>query len=342
MHDCAKDVVAFHDEEVTLLQPQRNEMRDRRNANRTRLKTRLKENERPTPKEFIKQGSYAMLTMVQDSENDYDIDDGVYFDLSSLKDKEGRDMPAKEARQMVCDALKDERFNKQPQARANCARIFYQEGYHVDMPIYRINDERYELAAGDLWTESRAADAEDWFNRVNQTKSPDENNGRQFRRIVRLFKKFARSRKDWKDAIAPGFTITKLVEECYVPNKDREDSALRETMKNIYNRLVFNLEVNHPVTPNTKLTKGPDDDGTKFLKGKLNEALKKLEVLDDYECSRKNALNAWDDVFNTDFFSGRYVDENNEEKNNASILANLVATKSDPRAVEKHGGDRFA
>ncbi len=344
MHDCANDMISFHDEKVTLSQPQRTEMRDRRNANRDRLMTRLKAEEKPTPQEFIKQGSYAMLTMVQDPDNDYDIDDGAYFTKDNLKEKNGNAMTPENVRQMVCDVLRDDRFTKQPQPKANCVRIFYQEGYHVDMPVYRIVGTQYELAAGEAWVVSRAADVEDWFYQVNQSKSPDENNGRQLRRIVRFLKKFARSRRAWKDPISTGFTITKLVEECYVANKNREDMALRDTMKAIRNRLLFNLEVLHPVTPGAKLTKGSDDKSTAFFRDKLAGALKDLEVLDQQNCTRKEALSAWDKVFNTDFFSAQYVEEPQEEgaNENASILAGLVSTKTNPRPVDKRGGDRFA
>lgn len=340
MYDCSKDVLAYHDEKVTLSQPLRTNMRDRRNANRERLKQRLTETEKPLPQEFIKQGSYAMLTMVQDDNNDYDIDDGVYFTKDALRSKDGSDMAPKDVRQMVCDALKDDRFIKQPQVKANCVRIYYQEGYHVDMPIYRIVDEKYELAAGDSWVPSRAADVEDWFKNVNEIKSPDGENGRQFRRIVRMLKKFARSRNAWKDPIATGFTITKLAEECYVSNKDREDRALRDTMSGIRTRLLVNLEVAHPVTLGAKLTKGPDDKSTLFFRDKLVEALKDLEILDDSKCSYKQALAALDKVFNTDFFSLRYEDV--EKSENAATLAGLLSSKSNPGQVEKQGGNRFA
>jgi hypothetical protein len=343
MHDCAKDIIAFHDEDVTLKQDERTAMRNRRNANRERLKKNLKEKEKPSLEKFIKQGSYAMLTMVQDSENDYDIDDGVYFTKDSLKDESGKDMNPEEARQMVCDALKDGRFNKQPQVRKNCVRIFYEEGYHVDMPIYRIIDEViYELAMGDTWTVSRAADVEDWFKEVNQKKSPDKNNGGQFRRIVRLLKKFARSRADWKEKIASGFTITKLTEECYQVDKDREDKALRETMQCMYNRLLLNIEVDHPVTPGAKLTKGPDDESTKLLRSKLLDALNKLTCLDNLKCTRKDALAAWDKVFNADFFSSHHEDDNKSESSNAAIYASLVSQDKNPPMVDKKGGGTFA
>lgn len=346
MLDCSKDVLAYHDDQVTLLQSERTNMRDRRDNNRARLLKRLKEAEKPCPKEFIKQGSYAMLTMVQDASNDYDIDDGVYFTQSSLKGPNGGDKTARDSRQMVCDALQDSRFTLQPEVRKNCVRVFYNDGYHVDMPVYRIreDDEDYELASGSDWVHSRAADVEAWFTTANQTKSPDENNGRQFRRVVRMLKKFAKSRDSWKSQTASGFAITILAEEKYAAYKDREDIALRDTMQAIYNRLYYNLEVNHPVTPNTKVTKGPDDAKVKFFRERLKEALDNLAVLDDADCTREQALKAWDKVFNTKFFSHRYEEGKGESRavGNSAILSGLVATKSDPPAVDKIGGGRFA
>ena len=341
MYDCSKDVIAFHDEKVTLLQAQRTEMRDRRNANRQRLTKRLKEQQKPVPEEFIKQGSYAMMTMVQDPDNDYDIDDGVYFVEKDLKDKDSNALSPLQVREMVRDVLRDERFKKQPKVRRNCVRIFYDAGYHVDMPLYRIreSDGQYELASGDQWVVSGAADVEEWFDRVNQSRSPDEENGRQFRRICRDMKKFARSRVAWKGRIANGFTITKLVEECYVADGEREDVALRKTMQGMHDRLVQSLEVQHPVTLGAMLTSGPDDSSTEFLRDKLAVALEPLEILDDRECTEGQALSAWDKTFNADFFSAR---AKKEAARNATILSGLMAKRSEPRPVDKRGSGRFA
>ena len=338
MFDCNDDVVAYHDEKTTLPQADRTAMRDRRNANRERLKSRLQDKGKPKPQEFIKQGSYAMLTMVQDSENDYDIDDGVYFTEVSLRDANGNCMSPKDVRQMVCDALQDDRFSKQPEPRSTCVRIHYNEGYHVDMPIYRVreSDGEYELAMGDSWNISRAADVEDWFNDFNRENSPDKENGRQFRRITRLSKKFARSRSAWKADIAPGFTITKLGTESYASDADRDDVALRNTMQKMHDRLVFNLEVQHPITPNTKLTKGWDDSGTKYLRSKLADALKELKVLDESSCTRKKALAAWDKVFNTDFFSQRDAAKANSASAYSAaptVIVNPAKPWNEPRVI---------
>lgn len=307
MPDCARDVVSFHNDEVTLPTAEQTAMRRRRNANRDRLKGRLIEDSKPTPVRFIKQGSYAMLTMVQDPDNDYDIDDGVYFTEASLKDRSGNPMLPAAVREMVRFALRDDRFNKQPVVKTSCARVFYAEGYRVDMPVYRIRTHGgdYELASGSTWVVSRASDVEQWFNEVNSRLSPDQENGGQFRRIVRDLKKFARSRASWKEQVTPGFTVTKLVAECFVPNRLREDLALRDTMESVYRRLVMSLEVMHPVTPGARLTNGPNDSGAAFLRDRLREALQVLAVLGQANCTHGQALAAWDTVFNTTYFTNR-------------------------------------
>lgn len=336
MFNCDSDVRAYHNDEVTLPQSERTNMSDHRDANRDRLKSRIT----IQPSKFIKQGSYAMKTMTKDPDNDYDIDDGVYFTHESLQDSDGNDKAPRAARQMVCDVLADDRFNVQPAVRKNCVRVVYNSGYHVDMPVYRIISGDYELASGDEWVHSRAADVEDWFNQKNMDLSPDESNGRQFRRIVRILKKFARSRATWKSNIASGFTITKLAADYYVPNAAREDQSLRDTMDAIHNQLCFSLEVEHPVTPGTKLTSGYNDSKTAFLRDKLADALNRLEVLDDEDCTSEQASKAWDFVFNTKFFSDRASASSRAAT--AGVLSNLVSTKMDPKTVNKSGGNRFA
>lgn len=206
MFDCSDDVTAYHNQKVTLPQPDRTAMRDRRNANRDRLRDGLEKAQQPQPFAFHKQGSYAMLTMVQHDDNAYDIDDGVYFTKEDLDGSRGGEMSAVDARKMVRDAVDDGSFKKSPEVRSNCVRVFYAAGYHVDMPVYRKrlekrsfgpDEEIFELASAD-WKRSDARLVTDWFNDENKNQSPDVDNGRQLRRITRLVKKYAQSRASWK------------------------------------------------------------------------------------------------------------------------------------------------
>lgn len=325
MFDCSDDVLAYHNDEVTLPQADRTEMRGRRDANRKRLKDGLKKNKRPLPRDFCKQGSYAMLTMVQHPENDYDIDDGAYFLATDLVGPNGGEMTALQARQMVRDAIDDGSFKTKPEVRKNCVRVYYEAGYHVDVAVYRIRIARdifgneteiYELASSS-WKRSDARHVTEWFDKENTRQSPDTTNGRQLRRMTRFTKKFSRSRDSWSTSTASGFTITKLITERYSSDSKREDVALYNTMKAIRDRLNLNLEVAHPVTPNEMLTKGTDDAKTKFLRTKLTDALGWLAVLFDPKCTRTQALAAWDKVFNTDYFSNR---DTSTTKASASLL----------------------
>ena len=94
MFDCAKDILAYHDEKVTLPQAERCTMRARRDANRERLKRGVAKSGNTAPREFVSQGSYGMKTMIQHPESDYDIDDGVYFDWDALVGPRGAPMSA--------------------------------------------------------------------------------------------------------------------------------------------------------------------------------------------------------------------------------------------------------
>lgn len=355
MFDCSDDITAYHNQAVTLPQPDRTDMRDRRNANRDRLRDDLAKNEKPQPFAFHKQGSYAMLTMVQHEDNAYDIDDGVYFTKEDLDGSRGGEMSALEARKMVRDAVDDGSFKKAPEIHPNCVRVFYAAGYHVDMPVYRKRIEKklfgpdedvYEIAGPD-WKRSDARLVTDWFNDENKNQSPDTENGRQLRRVTRLIKKFAQSRSSWKGQIASGFAITKLVTESYTAAREREDSALRYTMRAIKNRLDRNLVVKHPTTPDETISKGNDDPKLRFLREKLTQALTDLEVLDSHDCTREQALKAWDKVFSVTFFKERSETRANKSAGSGpniltSGLIGSLAGNAESVPVRKEGGGRFA
>ncbi|MEI2768750.1 MAG: hypothetical protein V9E86_09775 [Nitrosomonas sp.] len=83
---------------MTLQRTEQDEMRERRDNGRIRLRNGLTNAGHPSPKESSSQGSYAMRTMVQDDQCDYDIDDGVYFEKDDLKSDDGTYLTAKEAR----------------------------------------------------------------------------------------------------------------------------------------------------------------------------------------------------------------------------------------------------
>ncbi|QBX99321.1 hypothetical protein E2K80_00040 [Rhodophyticola sp. CCM32] len=346
MFDCSADVCAFHNQEVTLPGSERQKMRSRRDTNRNRLDRNLDTNDLPKAIEHVSQGSYEMKTMLQDQNNDYDIDDGVYFDKEDLVGDRGAYMTSLQARQMVRDAMDDGCFKTPPEVRSNCVRIYYSAGYYVDKPVYRRVEEDgaiwFELASSSGWKRSDARDVSSWYEEERNASSDPI----QFRRINRHLKKHAKSRNSWKSRSLSGFGISTLLSEQHHLNSDREDEALYYTMVAIRNRLTYNTVIDHPVTPNDTITSGSPDAKAAFFRDKLSEAIDHLAPLFEYGCDRETALKCWDKVFNTTFFIERCESDN--ESNSAlaapaiSSGALLGSAAQAAGAVNDAGGGRHA
>ena len=348
MFDCSKDVRAYHNQDVTVPKTEQDRMRSRRNANRDRLRKGLEKADKPPPIEFIAQGSYAMKTMVRDPDNDYDIDDGVYFRKEDLVGPRGAEMTSLQARQMVRDTVDDGRFKQAPEVRSNCVRVYYEAGYHVDLPVYRRvvtstvfgEEAHYELAASSGWKRSDARDVTDWYE-DERVRAAD---GQQLRRLNRDLKKYARSRHSWRAGILSGFGISVLVIERFRQN-DREDRALYDTMVAIRDRLDWNLEVAHPVTPGDYITSGADDARARSFRDKLTDAIDALQPLFRTDCTREHALKCWDKVFATTSFSGRLENEQRASVTAPAIIGSaalLSSTSGAADAVNSAGGGRSA
>ncbi|HLN09459.1 MAG TPA: hypothetical protein VK281_10960, partial [Xanthobacteraceae bacterium] len=293
-------------------------------------------------------GSYAMKTMVRDPDNHYDIDDGGYFAKEDLVGERGAEMTSLQARQMVRDTVDDGKFKRAPEVRPNCVRVFYEAGYHVDLPVYRrvvtstvFGDEvHYELAASSGWKRSDARDVSDWYE-DERAKSAD---GQQLRRINRDLKKYARSRFSWRAGILSGFGITVLVTERF-RQADREDRALYDTMIAIRDRLNCNLQIAHPVTPGDCVTSGSDDARARCFRDRLTEAIDTLQPVFESDCTRERALKCWDKVFATTFFSEQLENEQRAAVAAPAIVSSAVLlsqTSAAAAAVSSTGGGRHA
>ena len=312
--DCHNEMKGYHAAEVTLSNADQDTMRKRRDNGRARLENGLIKDKHPLPKYFSSQGSYAMRTMVEDDQCDYDIDDGVYFEKSDLTDASGNYLGARDARLRIRNALKDERLAYDAVIKTNCVRQNYPDGYHIDIPVYRIlrtkniwGDEvvEYELASGDDWVKSDARAVTRWYNGAvgEELKAGDADNS-QLRRVTKLTKKMARSRSTWKGKTTSGICLSKLVVDYFVGIAGRDDDAVRETWKAVKNKLDVTFEIDHPVLQGKTLSAW-DDEGVSFFRVCLVDSLKRLEVLDEDECSREKVRKAWDGVFNTTYFSNR-------------------------------------
>jgi hypothetical protein len=307
MKDCSKDIIKFHNQEVTLPIAIRDKIRANRNANRDRLKRGLKAKAQSQPDESIIQGSYAMKTMTQHPENDYDIDDGAAFNAEKLLKPDGIEMTAVEAKTMVRDALLEGHgLRRDPEIKPNCVRVEYAAGHHIDIPVYRrILDDEGELIkieiASKNWRESNPREITEWFRHEEEKSKVEGEEEPQLRRLVRLLKIYARSNLEQKSL--SGLILTVLAAEVYCYHDPREDRAFSALLRAVGNRIRANKEVRNPADYSEVLTKEIDDSKMEALIGQIDESLDDLEKLDRPYCSGADAREVWDRIFCTDFFS---------------------------------------
>lgn len=322
MFDASKELALFYENHVRLGKKLRDELAGYRDLNLQRITDGLAllgEKKGLTYKTWVdyeNQGSYAMHTLNQCAHTDYDIDVAVIF--------EKNDLPANaaDARMRVRDALQEKmrgtNFSKDPDARRNAVTVWYADGYHIDFAVYRRRTDDFgstviEHAGGDQWTERSPLAFSSWFTKQVDTKSPPTafqtllgtaisvDKG-QLRRIVRLVKAFARSRSAW--ALPGGVIISTLVCEVYKPDTTRDDVALVETLKALLARLKASVQVANPVQAGTDFTSSDRRRReVERLRDELEAKLPNLDVLFKTDCTRKQAMAAWDAVFWHDYWS---------------------------------------
>ena len=332
MYDCDKDIRDYHRERVALSPNQRQKLEGWRDSNRDRLRSGLRKNEDPKPKRSVSQGSYAMRTVIQEPDDAYDIDDGVVFTEESLKGPKGGEKSPLDARKMVRDAVHSDSFATPPKVKTNCVRVYYNDGPHVDIPVYRevedwLGDTSYELASAE-WKKSDPDGVNDWFK--DWLKGKKDNGQKHSRELIRLLKSICKNRPSY--SLPSGFVITVLIEEGYATAHDRLDLDLRHVIGAVYDRLCLDLWVRHPVVDGEWLIDGDSEHKTRDLRNLLETALDDLAELDLPSCTRSKALKAWKKVLRTDFFDERIAEAKEGEKATSTAAAAGLASSPKPWA----------
>ncbi|MDI9319051.1 MAG: CBASS cGAMP synthase [Phycisphaerales bacterium] len=216
--------------------------------------------------EFQSQGSFVMDTIITPVNEDFDLDDGVYF-IGSRNETQ-KPSPA-HFHKWVMQAVDNDNDYEEVVDKDTCVRIKYKQGFHIDLPIYYASKfEHPELAhKKDGWLESNPVEFIAWFEDkaksgfnkaflyesrlyssqfdswLNEQRKADC----QLRRIVRYIKAWADLKRD---EMPCGIEITILVANNYAENLLREDLALRDTLINIKSYLLNNgFKCPRPTTP---------------------------------------------------------------------------------------------
>lgn len=304
MYDVSKKFEQFYSDYVVLKSDKQQNLRDKKNLNIKRLEEGLvlynKENKTSyVIAEKRVQGSMAMATVVQNDGNDYDIDVAIIFEKNNLGN-----LGPLQARRVVCKALEKKcgQFKVTPECKTNCVRIKYSDGYHVDFAVYRRfkedgNTEYTYEHAGTEWKRRNPASITKWFQEEVKAK------GTELRKVVRLSKMFCKSRTGWVNM--PGGLIQSVIcDEVFAEEYDRLDEIFYHTMTAVRDRLQSSTEVYNPTDPELSLLTAQNhyDKMDNWL-SRLSNKLNKLDVLMKEDCTYKQAIEAWSEFFNHNYWS---------------------------------------
>lgn len=321
MFDLSSKFNTFYENHVKLSATEKSILRQYKKLNLERLKSGLVEYniEKKTGYKIIgtvEQGSVAMGTVSQNDTNDYDIDVAIIFEKDNLPNG------TIATKNIIVDALKRKckQFKKEPEAKTNCVRIEYVDGYHVDFAIYRRyknpQDEYIYEHCGSEWRPRDPRAITQWF--MNKNKENDFN----LRRVVRLSKMFCKSRCWWN---MPGGLIQSVLAEESVKQNSKVDLLFYETIKGVRDRLNYNKEIYNPVDATTSLLfKETDRDKVKNLYNRLDVYISKLDVLFQEDCTQIEAVEAWKAFFEHAFWENLLSESRTVNKSLASFADSSV------------------
>jgi hypothetical protein len=295
MADCSKEFFQFL-EKIQLWEAKIEHLLTSRNALRERIKTYYKERGENIP-DFLGQGSLKVHTCINQSEEDYDIDDGVY--LQHLPEKKA-DWPKTETvHNEIKEAVKDH-TDQTPEDKTACIRVLFKKEYHVDLAIYGKFEEKIYLArkGNEQWEENSPKLFTDWI------LGKVESQGEQLRNVIKYVKKWAYY-NGWIDTIS-GFLITILVGTHFSQVADKDDLALSNTLINITAYLRSNRKIIRPVEPIKNMTASFTDTEMETMVShfeKFKDAAQKAVL----GTVKKDAQEIWRSLFGDDF--PKYEDE---------------------------------
>jgi hypothetical protein len=304
-------------------------LREKRNIIREKLETNLpgvfEEYSETCPNfYFLDQGSYEMDTGTKPLNGDYDIDQGLYF----LVSKANYPDPVL-LKERVFEAL--EGHTDRVELRRACVTVFYSYDsepiYHVDVAVY---SDASENADGKSWHAKgkRHSKPENRIWEVSNpqllsetifARFPDEQDRKQFRRIVRYWKRWKAVNFTAGGGSAPnGIGLTLLTyndfQAQYVDrfaNKHDDLRVMRMLVETVLMRftseydeegqLVERLVVKLPIEPWTDVFSRMTVKQMAAFKEKLNTLKEALDFADEKTSDPHEACNRLKAVFGDDF-----------------------------------------
>ena len=275
---------------------------------REKIKKHFKEKHPDYTPSFYIQGSYKMGTTIRTKDDECDLDDGCYFIPKP-------DVTAKTLQDWVMEAV-DGTTEASPEHKNKCIRVKYAAGYHIDLPVYRKekrddNTEHPELAVRDSgYEKSDPREIVEWF------KGKKKDNDALIRLVSYL--------KAWTDNVRgfmpPGLAMTILASRNQKKFTDRDDIALRDTLKKIKSSLDNNFTCVVPGTPYDDLFEDYDEDRKNKFLTELDKFVKDADKAID-EKNKKKASLLWKKHLGDRFPEAE--DEDDEAASKLECLRNI-------------------
>lgn len=287
MANCNSEFEQFYDA-ITLSTTKKNYLITGRNAIRGKIKKHFKDTLEAKVPKFHGQGSYAMSTIVNPIDGEFDIDDGVY--LQHLDDDKSKWPTPKTVHGWVYDAVETHTSEK-PIDKKKCVRVVYKGDYHVDLPIYCLHNDVPYLAVKDTgWVASDPKALTSWF--LEEVKSK----GSQLRKVVRYLKAWA----DNQSCKMPsGLMLTVLAAKNFA-SATRDDVAFASTARAISNQLQFSEIILNPVDVSENLSDSISEAQMKNFKEKLEKLIERADDALTKE-DPTEACKVWNKVFGSRF-----------------------------------------
>ena len=282
-------------------------LREKRNAVLNKLKERLttqfEERGEPAPKySSFNQGSYELGTGIRPSEDDFDIDVGLAFEVST----DDHPNPV-QVKKWVYDALQG--HTQSVEIRRPCVTVAYQSGddqlYHVDLAVYSDGESNVDgktyLARGKPGSlaENRFWEEADPHGLVETLRARfDGDDWAQFRRCVRYLKRWKALKFPSDGNAAPsGIGVTVAAYYWFQPRKTQDpitgesrhsdlqalvgfvDAVLGQFRPVVRDgEIVERLEVTLPVAPENDILCEMTDKQMATLEDKLEQLSESLDA----------------------------------------------------------------
>jgi hypothetical protein len=319
MADMQVEFKTFHDV-IALASGKKVLLRTARNALRDRIRRHFRDVLKLNIPKFHGQGSYAMGTIVNPLNGEFDIDDGVYLQHLDTGDKSN--WPAPETIHLWLVQATDGHTDQKPIDKRTCVRVCYAGQYHVDLPAYGELNGDYLLAEkGEKeWHRSDPLALTNWFNgRVKV-------HGEQLRRIVRYLKAWADFQSSRRGKMSNGLILTVMAANHFYATT-RDDICFANILRDIADAVTVVFRVYNPVDATEELTLRLTDQQKNIFQeivaDAADAAAEAIKIEDRHEAS-----NIWRKQFGDRFPAIGKKDDVNQKKAITNKLAAVYAEKN--------------